>query len=282
MTTRLRVVHTTGFSYKAPVTSSYNETRITPRNDSRQTVVVEHVDTSPAARQYRYTDYWGTQVVSFDLHAPHDRLEVTSTAVVETERETRHADAAGATWEQLRSPEVVDEYDEMLCPTVYSPHTKKLVKFAAKAAGELPPAAAAEAVVAAVYEEMQYLPGTTEVHSTAADAWRHRSGVCQDYAHITLAMLRSLGIPARYVSGYLHPHADAPLGQAVAGESHAWIEIWTGGWWGMDPTNNKPVDDFHILIGTGRDYGDIRPVMGIYTGGEQSELDVSVRITRLA
>lgn len=282
MTARMRVVHTTGFTYSTPVTSSYNEARLTPRSDGRQTVIVEHVDTVPVARHYRYNDYWGTQVVVFDLHVAHDRLEIVSTAVVETETETRHPDTIGTTWERLRSPEVVDEFDEMLGATAYTPHTEELVAFAREAAGDLAPAEAVEAVVAAVHDEMRYLPGTTEVHTTAADAWTNRSGVCQDYAHITLAMLRALGIPARYVSGYLHPQAAAEVGQTVEGESHAWIEAWTGAWWGMDPTNDKPVDDHHILIGTGRDYSDIPPVKGIYTGGEGSDLDVTVRITRLA
>ncbi|MEZ5212237.1 MULTISPECIES: transglutaminase family protein [unclassified Gordonia (in: high G+C Gram-positive bacteria)] len=282
MTTRLRVVHTTGFSYSAPVATSFNETRITPRGDSRQVVVAEHVDTAPTARQYRYTDYWGTQVITFDLHVPHDRLEVISSAVVETEDEVRPPEAVAADWKRLRSAEVVDACDEMLCPTPYTPHTDELAAHAREAAGDLAPAAAAEAVVARVNAEMRYLPGTTEVHTTAADAWERRSGVCQDYAHITLAMLRSLGIPARYVSGYLHPKASAAIGETVAGESHAWVEVWTGGWWGIDPTNATPVDGHHILIGTGRDYADVPPIKGIYTGGGTSELDVSVRITRLA
>lgn len=282
MTARLRVVHTTGFSYHEPVTLSYNETRITPRSDGHQTVVVEHIDTSPAARSYRYTDYWGTQVAAFDLHGAHDRLEIVSTAVVETEGTARSDETLAATWEQLRSPRVLDEFDEWLTPTAFTPHKRKLTKFAEQMAGDLPPAEAVDAVIAGVYDEMSYVPGATEVHTTAADAWRSRSGVCQDYAHITLVMLRSLGIPARYVSGYLHPKPDAPLGEAVDGESHAWIEVWTGGWWGVDPTNDKLVGNHHIVIGTARDYADVTPVKGIYTGGEGSEMDVTVRITRLA
>lgn len=282
MTTRLRVVHTTGFSYSTPVASSFNETRLSPRSDGRQTVVVEHVDTSPPARQYRYSDYWGTQVVAFDLHAAHDRLEVVSTAVVETEQEIRSPEAVAATWEHLRESVVADEFDEMLGATVYTPHSDDLRNAARSAAAGLTPAEAAEAVVARVHTEMRYLPGTTEVHTTAADAWARRSGVCQDYAHVALSMLRSLGVPARYASGYLHPRPDAPVGETVAGESHAWIEVWTGGWWGIDPANNKTIDGHHVLIGTGRDYADVPPVKGIYTGGDESVLEVTVRITRLA
>ncbi|MFT4199371.1 transglutaminase family protein [Gordonia sp. (in: high G+C Gram-positive bacteria)] len=282
MSARLRIVHTTGFTYTAPVTSSFNEARITPRSDARQSVIVDHVDTSPGARQFRYTDYWGTAVTVFDLHSPHDRLEVVGTAVVETEDEARAAETTAVDWVQLRHGSVVDEYDEMLRPTVYTPHTPELADFARSAAHGLKPAAAAETVVARVHDAMTYERGTTEVHSTAADAWHHRKGVCQDYAHITLAMLRSLGIPSRYVSGYLHPLDNADIGEAVEGESHAWIEVWTGGWWGIDPTNNKFIDDHHVSVGTGRDYADLTPIKGIYTGSGQSALDVAVRITRLA
>ncbi|MFM9377250.1 transglutaminase domain-containing protein [Gordonia sp. VNK21] len=281
MSARMRIVHTTGFSYSSPVTSSYNEARITPRSDGRQTVVVDHLDTSPAARQYRYNDYWGTVVTTFDLHSPHERLEVTGTAVVETEDENRNGEALAADWAQLRTESVIDEFDEMLGATGYSPFAPDLTDFAQRAAQGLSPAGAVEALVSRVHDEMTYQPGTTEVHSTAADAWRHRSGVCQDYAHITLAMVRSLGIPARYVSGYLHPRHGAGTGETVHGESHAWVEVWTGGWWGIDPTNDKLIDDHHISVGTGRDYADLPPIKGIYTGSGQSQLDVSVRITRL-
>ncbi|HNP55815.1 MAG TPA: transglutaminase family protein [Gordonia sp. (in: high G+C Gram-positive bacteria)] len=282
MSARMRLVHSTGFTYSAPVMTSFNEARITPRNDSRQTSVVDHVDTTPGARQFTFTDYWGTKVTVFDLHTPHDRLEVVGTAVVETENEARSEEAASVDWVQLRHGSVVDEYDEMLQPTVYTPHHPELVEFAAAAAAGLTPAAAAEAVVTGVYDALTYEAGTTEVHSTAIEAWRQRKGVCQDYAHISLVMLRSLGIPARYVSGYLHPHNDAGIGETVEGESHAWIEVWTGGWWGIDPTNNKFIDDHHVSVGTGRDYADLPPIKGIYTGSGESELDVSVRITRLA
>jgi transglutaminase-like putative cysteine protease len=120
------------------------------------------------------------------------------------------------------------------------------------------------------------------VHSTATDAWQAREGVCQDFAHVTLAMLRSIGIPSRYVSGYLHTRQDAKLGESVEGESHAWVDVWTGDWWAHDPTNAIPVGPRHVWVATGRDYADVAPLKGIFTGGGQSTLDVSVHLTRLA
>ena len=276
----MRVVHTTGFAYDAPVTSSYNEARLTPRGDSRQTVVLNRVETDPATRSYRYTDYWGTAVTAFDLHAPHTELEVTGLSVVETEPFTAVRDSVD--WAGLREDAVRDRFDEQLAHTTYAPRDDELAGVAEElSAGRSPD----EAVVAAcrwVYDEMSYVPGTTGVHTSAIEAWGERKGVCQDYAHLTLVLLRSMGIPSRYVSGYLHPKADAALNETVEGQSHAWIEAWTGGWWGYDPTNAIPVREQHVSVGFGRDYKDVPPLKGIFSGGRATDLEVVVEITRLA
>src|SRR6201988_3957798 len=116
---RLRVVHSTGYAYKSPVTASFNEARLTPRSDSRQNVILNRVETIPATRSYRYVDYWGTAVTAFDLHAPHTELEVTSSSVVETDRGERPAEAVS--WDDLASAAVIDRFDEMLGPTHFTP-----------------------------------------------------------------------------------------------------------------------------------------------------------------
>ncbi|MFW0792717.1 transglutaminase family protein [Gordonia sp. CPCC 205515] len=282
MSWRVRVVHSTGFAYKSAVTSSYNEARLTPRSDNRQNVIVNRVETVPATRSYRYTDYWGTAVTAFDLHAPHEELEVSGMSVVETEQGERPAADDQVDWEQLRSEFVVDRYDEMLSNTGYVPKNRQLAATAKRLAKDLTPEGAVEAVCAFVHEEMEYVPGTTGVHTSAVDAWNERKGVCQDYAHLSLLMLRSLGIPARYVSGYLHPKPNAAIDKTVEGQSHAWIEVWTGGWWGHDPTNDTAITERHVSVGVGRDYSDVSPLKGIYTGGGATDLDVVVEITRLA
>ncbi|MFW0786793.1 transglutaminase family protein [Gordonia sp. CPCC 206044] len=282
MSWRLRVVHSTGFAYKSPVTSSYNEARLTPRSDNRQNVIVNRVETTPATRSYRYTDYWGTAVTAFDLHAPHEELEVSGMSVVETEPGARLDDEELAGWDEVRSDYVEDRYDEMLSYTTYVRKNRQLSTTANRLAKGLEPVDAVEAVCKFVHEEMNYVPGTTGVHTTAVDAWNERKGVCQDYAHLTLLMLRSLGIPGRYVSGYLHPKPDAAIDKTVEGQSHAWIEAWTGGWWGYDPTNDTAITEQHVSVGVGRDYSDVSPLKGIYTGGGATDLDVVVEITRLA
>ncbi|WAC56005.1 transglutaminase family protein [Gordonia sp. SL306] len=280
MSWRLRVVHSTGFAYKSPVTSSYNEARLTPRSDNRQNVIVNRVETVPATRSYRYTDYWGSAVTAFDLHAPHEELEVSGMSVVETEAGERPSEKV--TWDEIRGGYVADRYDEMLSYTTYVCKNRQLSSAATRLAKGLDPEDAVEAVCRYVHEEMEYVPGTTGVHTTAVDAWNERKGVCQDYAHLTLLMLRSLGIPARYVSGYLHPKPNAEIDATVEGQSHAWIEAWTGGWWGYDPTNNTGISEQHVSVGVGRDYSDVSPLKGIYTGGGATDLDVVVEITRLA
>jgi transglutaminase-like putative cysteine protease len=276
----MRVVHTTGYRYEAPVTQSYNEARLTPRGDRRQNVIVSRVETTPATRSYRYTDYWGTEVTAFDLHAPHTELKIVSSSVVETGDGA--TPSSGVSWAELRSPDVVDRYAEYLEWTPYVPRDRELVQIARMLRKGSRPVDAVLAVSEWVHDKLTYQRGTTGVHSSAVDAWHAREGVCQDYAHLTLALLRSIGIPARYVSGYLHTKPNASIGETVNGESHAWIEAWTGGWWGFDPTNDVEVGPRHIWVALGRDYADVSPLKGTYSGGAASAIEVSVDVTRLA
>ncbi|PRY36177.1 transglutaminase family protein [Umezawaea tangerina] len=280
MSWRVRVVHTTGYRYEAPVTQSYNEARLTPRGDRRQNVVVSRVETTPATRAYRYTDYWGTEVTSFDLHAPHLELKVVASSVVETGEENE-PNRSGS-WPDLKSEALLDRYTEFLDWTPYVPKDKELAAVARELRKGVSPADAVLAACHWVHQQLKYQPGTTGVHSSATDAWRAREGVCQDFAHLTLVLLRAMGIPSRYVSGYLHTKPDGAVRETVRGESHAWIEAWTGGWWGYDPTNAIPVGPRHIWVALGRDYGDVAPLKGTYSGGAASALDVTVEVTRLA
>jgi transglutaminase-like putative cysteine protease len=129
---------------------------------------------------------------------------------------------------------------------------------------------------------LTYVPGTTGVHTSAVEAWEGGEGVCQDFAHLTLSVLRAMGLPARYCSGYVHPERDADLGATVEGQSHAWIEAWTGDWRALDPTAGKTTEEHHVLVARGRDYADVAPVKGIFHGGPTASLDVTVSLTRLA
>jgi transglutaminase-like putative cysteine protease len=277
---RLRVVHSTGYAYKSPVTASFNEARLTPRSDSRQNVILNRVETAPATRSYRYVDYWGTAVTAFDLHAPHTELEVTSSSVVETD--VGEMPETEVSWEDLRSPAVADRFDEVLTPTHYTPESKRIKRVGERIAKYHEPREAVTAAANWVHSELEYVPGTTGVHSSGLDAHREGKGVCQDFAHLTLILLRSMGIPARYVSGYLHPNRKAAVDETIDGQSHAWVQAWTGGWWNYDPTNDTDISEQYVSVGVGRDYADVSPLKGIYSGEGSTDLDVVVEITRLA
>jgi len=280
---RLRVVHSTGYAYKSPVTASFNEARLTPRSDSRQNVILNRVETVPATRSYRYVDYWGTAVTSFDLHAPHAELEVTSSSVVETDRGVSSKDEnTRASWDDLHSEAVIDRFDEVLSPTHYTPQSKRIRRVGERIAKYHDPQEAVTAAANWVHSELKYVAGTTGVHSSGLDALREGKGVCQDFAHLTLILLRGMGIPARYVSGYLHPNHKAVVGDTIDGQSHAWVQAWTGGWWNHDPTNDAAINEQYISVGVGRDYSDVSPLKGIYSGEGSTDLDVVVEITRLA
>jgi transglutaminase-like putative cysteine protease len=277
---RLRVIHSTGYAYQSPVTASYNEARLTPRSNTRQNVVLNRVETIPATRSYRYVDYWGTAVTAFDLHAPHAELTVTSSSVVETERPEQPT--AEVTWDGLRGVEVIDRFDELLRATDYTPASKRTAAVGRRLMKHHDPQEAVIAAAKWVRSELDYIPGTTGVHSSGLDALQQGKGVCQDFAHLSLIVLRSMGIPARYVSGYLHPKRDAVIGKTVDGRSHAWVQAWTGSWWNYDPTNDTEITEQYISVGVGRDYSDVSPLKGIYSGEGATDLDVEVEITRLA
>lgn len=250
MSLQLRIVHTTGYTYEDKVGPSFNEARMTPQSSLGQIVV--H-DVQPSPWVYGYRDYWGSQVTAFEVFEPHDRLTVTSTATVQVDRGTPGEQSA--TWEELGDPELTDRLAEFLdLPERVRP-PGELVELAQQLVADGgAPAQVARGVCRMIHDEINYLPGSTGVATTADQAWDRRSGGCQDVAHLVIGTLRSLGIPARYVSGYLHPDTDAPIGEAVTGQSHAWVDWWDNGWTGFDPTNLEEIGDHHVLVASGRDY----------------------------
>ena len=278
---RMRVVHTTGYAYQSPVTASYNEARLTPRSDTRQNVILNRVETIPATRSYRYIDYWGTAVTAFDLHAPHTELTVTSSSVVETERPE-----PPATKVELDRP-AIGGRDRPVRRSAASHrvHPGKQTRCGRGQADRQRPRARRSrrrrrpVGARANWTTCRAPPACT---TSGLDALHEGKGVCQDFAHLSLMVLRSMGIPARYVSGYLHPKRDAAVGETVDGRSHAWIQAWTGGWWNYDPTNDTEITEQYVSVGVGRDYTDVSPLKGIYSGEGATDLDVVVEITRLA
>lgn len=277
---RLRVVHTSEFRYDSPVLASYNEARMTPVSDEGQRVLETRLDVSPHTWTSEYVDYWGTAVTAFEVLEPHAALVITAEHLVEVAPRVEPAAPAG--WGVLRSDRLRDDLAEHLADTDTTAVPDDVAALARAAAGDLEPHAAAVAVCAALRDAIEYIPGVTSVHTPAAEAWSRRAGVCQDVAHLAVGALHAIGIPARYVSGYLHPTSGGDVGQAVVGESHAWVEWWVGEWFGYDPTNRVPVGQHHVALARGRSYDDVPPLRGIYAGIGASDLSVEVRITRVA
>ncbi|UKJ65200.1 transglutaminase family protein [Cellulosimicrobium cellulans] len=276
----LHVVHTTGFVYADEVTASYNEARLTPARGRGQRVRAAAVEVRAETWSHEYVDYWGTAVTAFEVLDPHRELVVRAESTVEVD-ERRGVGVAAVSWSDLGGERVLDAHAAFLGDTPTTAVPDEVAALALDAAGGRDPQAAAEAVCLAVREGIEYVPGVTSAHTPARDAWAARQGVCQDMAHLCAGALRSLGIPTRYVSGYLHPREDAELGETVAGESHAWVEWWVGGWFGFDPTNRRAVGRDHVVLGRGREYLDVAPLKGVYAGSGGSELDVTVEVTRL-
>jgi transglutaminase-like putative cysteine protease len=278
---RLRVRHTTGYQYPQEVAASYNEVRLTPATTVNQIAIDTRIDVSPPVRLESYVDYWGTIVHSFDVHVPHTELVVTATSLVETPEAHTVATGVDLSWNELDDQAVRDAFHEHLVPTRSTGWDTELAEVALAVRNSAPPATALERVVAWVHDALSYEKGSTNVSTSAVEAWHAGRGVCQDFVHLTLALLRAMGIPARYVSGYLHPRDDAEVGEVVAGESHAWAEAWLGEWRAFDPTNAAAVGPRHVLVARGRDYGDVTPVKGVYSGAPSSTPTVTVELTRL-
>ena len=280
MSWKLAIRHRTSYRYAGEVRSSYNEARVTPLTTDRQLVIEASVEVEPAVPIFRYWDYWGTMVAAFDVHHPHTSLTVTGTSVVETSPPEVRTELG---WDDIRSPSVADGFAEFLAPTPYVPLLPEITEPAAQlAAGATDPTRACEAAVEWVHRSLGYRKGATTVSTTAVEALRIGSGVCQDFAHLTLGLVRAMGIPARYASGYTFPSATTEVGHDQAGQSHAWVDVWTGDWHPLDPTHDVPVGERHVLVARGRDYADVPPLKGIYRGAPAEDLEVSVELTRLA
>lgn len=280
--TRLRIRHQTGFHYDGEVTASYNEARMLPASADGQLVLYSNLEILPISSQHSYIDYWGTRVSSFDILTPHSELSLTATSLVEV-RDRPHPEHR-LEWTALADEiETRTEYVEQLGQTSRTRPPAEVVELARGIVAEAESTCeAALAICRAIGERIEYVFGVTQVSTTAAEAWEHKKGVCQDITHLTLGALRAVGIPARYVSGYLHPVPDAEIGVTVAGESHAWVEYFCGSWQGYDPTNLIDIGDRHVTVGRGRDYLDVAPLRGVYAGPSGSRLFVTVEITREA
>jgi transglutaminase-like putative cysteine protease len=280
MSMQLRIAHTTGFEYDGKANTSFNEARLTPLTLPGQIVVHSRVEVSPTPWAYTYKDYWGSQVTAFEVLDPHQSLTVTASATVHTDRAP--VGPPTMSWDDVRDPAVADVHTEYLAMPERVQPPQDLAAVAREIAdASATPSEAAREICARVYRDVEYVSGSTTVDAFAAHSWKERTGVCQDMAHIVIGALRSVGVPTRYVSGYLHPKVDPQVGEPARGESHAWVEWWDDGWRGFDPTNDTEPGDRHVIVATGRDYNDVKPLSGIFSGSGTSRMFVDVQVTRL-
>ena len=284
---RYRLVHVTEFHYDGVVSDSYNVVRLRPRDDGSQTCLSFKLLTSPPSRASSYADHWGNWIHGFNVLGEHRALRIETQSVVHVEPPPVPAQDITLRAADAMRDELDEEFD-LLTPTGYVPHPpdlQMLIDEAERASsGTL--YGFALATTALVHERFRYEKGATHVHSTVLDAIGTGAGVCQDFAHIMLAMVRMRGIPGRYVSGYLVLSSatdDEPGAEDVIGgqASHAWMEMMLPGfgWIGLDPTIGRPVGSRHIRVAYGRDYSDAAPVRGVYRGhaGQQLFVDVGLR-----
>lgn len=278
MTTTLKIVHTTGYEYSAPVTDSFNEIRMSPRYSPEQLIREREVSITPSPWSYHYIDYWGSQVTAFEIHEPHQRMSVTVSTLLDVSRDEQPTtDLKLADISQF-----ADRWNEylVLTPSV-KPHDDLAKKAEEIASQHENVDEIAREIAGYVHDSMEYDPDATDVNSIATQAWQDRKGVCQDFANVTIGALRHIGIPARYVSGYVMPTTDAPIGTEVTGESHAWVQWWDGAWYGFDPTNDVVPGELHVQVGLGRDYQDVAPLTGMFLGQSESTIFVEVKITQI-
>ncbi len=292
---RLLIVHRTVLTYPDTVTTSYNEVRMQPSDEPGQAVLSARLEIDPFEGVLSYVDYFGTRVAAFDVHRPHRHLAVTATTTVETFPPMESwpgavppgspppvATTAPMSWQDLADSHCEDRFEEYLTPTPLTALDDELTGIADDIKRDSStPSEAAATVCEWVHSTLTYETGATGVSTSAVEAYLARRGVCQDLSHLAIGMLRSMGVPTRYVSGYLHPGGTIEVGKAVTGESHAWIEWFDGSWNRFDPTNLRAPGQAHVVVGRGRDYRDVPPVKGVYAGPDATGNDVTVRVTRL-
>lgn len=267
---RLSISHRTLYVYGNEVTENINEVRLLPRPFSRQEVLHEELRVTPAAVLFDSIDYWGNRVHHFGVMHPHMELEIESRIQVET-----HADAPG----ELAEPHQLRDF---LLPTRLTAPPAGLgalgrdVEAMHRKAGTLPEFLAGLAVF--LHRTLEYRPGITTVESTVAEVLGAGGGVCQDFAHVFIALCRQAKIPARYAGGYLYHGSDG-----LKHENHAWAEAYVPdiGWTGWDPANGSPVSDRHVQVTAGRDYDDVSPIRGRYRGSASGTLHVYLHMETL-
>jgi len=292
---RLRVIHETAYEYKPPVKNAQHMAHLKPRDDGCQQLIAHVLRVVPEpAQQSDAVDVFGNARAFFSLPGAHEELRVVAESVVETHLPPEPG--PGLPWEQVRERmryrrgTAYDAATEFTFPSPYIPRHENFVAYARPSfSADRPLLEAARDLMERIYEDFTYESQATEVSTPALESLAERRGVCQDFAHIMIACLRGMGLPARYVSGYLL--TEPPPGQprlVGSDASHAWVSVWSpardgsrdgsGQWCDLDPTNNRAPGEDYVTLAVGRDYSDVSPVRGVIHGGENHTLHVGVTV----
>jgi transglutaminase-like putative cysteine protease len=293
---KYRLRHTTSYSYSWAVDISHHMLHLALPNLPRQRVKASTVSTSPTAgRLAEQRDHFGNRVAYLTLEELHTRFDVELRAEIEVDAFTPPEASATPDWETLRDalagdgfPDAVLE-NEFVHDSPMAQPSDDAIQYALQSfTPGRPVLAAARDLTRRIFTDFRYDPAATEIFTPVATVMQKRAGVCQDFAHLQIAMLRGLGLAARYVSGYirtLKAGDDPETGLRGADASHAWLSVWCGpehGWIDLDPTNNLICSDEHVIAAIGRDYGDISPVRGVVLGGGPHRIGVAVELLPLA
>ena len=277
-----RIRHLTQFRYDSPVSESLMELRMHPRTEGRQRCLSFDLAVDPRAQIFTYRDYLGNSIHHFDVPRRHLQLRIVTESLLEVQDQPPLPPRLEpSAWAELDQLAAAGDYGEMLMPSQFALPTDALLGLARDLAIErrADPLSLLRELNSAMHDWFDYVPKATHVDSPIDQAIENRQGVCQDFAHIMIALVRHVKIPCRYVSGYLCPRPDK-VDRSVEGATHAWVEALLPGlgWVGFDPTNDLVTDDRHIRTAVGRDYADVPPTRGIFKGKARSELTVMVHV----
>ncbi len=277
---KFTIIHTTSYNYNHKVYDSANQIMLYPIEDEWQELLTHKLKISGDPSVDIFTDYYGNKVGTFTNPHLHEQLQIESTIIVQTLKKTL----------PNRSIFLADQWATLHSLAKQIPYINFLKQEQMAASDEIfkvvnpqihqneSPLQVAEFFCDYVFKNFQYVKGVTTVETTVDEIWKIKSGVCQDFAHILLVMLRYVNIPARYVSGYICPNHNGMRGE---GATHAWVEAYIPdyGWLGLDPTNNCLVDDNHVRLAVGRNFIDCSPVKGTYKGTSNHTLSVKVIVS---
>lgn len=286
---RFKVSHKTTYTYSDPVIHSQHLLHLRPRELQHQRVFDFRLDVAPDPEMMTSrVDAFGNESTIIALEEPHEAFIVAAESIVETQKADRDIEASQVSWQNLQPTYETLKADDALhvrqytCSSSMTMPTAEIAAFGRDHFRQgRPVLEASYAMVREIFETFSYDPTATDVSTPVADVLANRHGVCQDFSHLALAAMRSLRVPAKYVSGYLLTHP--PPGQEKlegADASHAWISVWAPetGWVDFDPTNGLVVGEEHISVAYGRDFQDVSPVTGVLLGGGAHVIDVEVDV----